>query len=33
MTESPENLAQYRLMLLQHAGDETLEERVRRIAR
>ena len=28
MTESPENLAQYRLMLMQHAGDETLEERV-----
>ncbi|KAI0654200.1 SNF2 family N-terminal domain-containing protein [Cubamyces menziesii] len=27
MTESPENLAQYRLMLMQHAGDETLEER------
>ncbi|KAI0778404.1 hypothetical protein BD413DRAFT_489884 [Trametes elegans] len=27
MTESPENLAQYRLMLLQHAGDETIEER------
>ena len=29
MTESPENLAQYRLMLMQHAGDETIEERVR----
>lgn len=28
MTESPENLAQYRLMLMQHAGDETIEERV-----
>ncbi|KAI0375223.1 hypothetical protein BV20DRAFT_1110377 [Pilatotrama ljubarskyi] len=27
MTESPENLAQYRLMLMQHAGDETIEER------
>lgn len=29
MTESPENLAEYRLMLLQHAGDESIEERVR----
>lgn len=28
MTESPENLAMYRLMLLSHAGDETIEERV-----
>ncbi|KAH9944195.1 P-loop containing nucleoside triphosphate hydrolase protein [Epithele typhae] len=27
MTEDPENLAQYRLMLMQHAGDETPEER------
>ncbi|KAI9057725.1 hypothetical protein FKP32DRAFT_1597935 [Trametes sanguinea] len=27
MTESPENLAQYRLMLMQHAGDESIEER------
>ncbi|EIW64252.1 uncharacterized protein TRAVEDRAFT_158327 [Trametes versicolor FP-101664 SS1] len=27
MTDSPENLAQYRLMLMQHAGDETIEER------
>ncbi|OBZ79352.1 Chromatin remodeling factor mit1 [Grifola frondosa] len=27
MTESPENLAHYRLMLLCHAGDEPLEER------
>ncbi|PIL31731.1 hypothetical protein GSI_06435 [Ganoderma sinense ZZ0214-1] len=27
MTESPENLAMYRLMLLSHAGDETIEER------
>ncbi|KAI8990487.1 SNF2 family N-terminal domain-containing protein [Trametes punicea] len=27
MTESPENLAQYRLLLMQHAGDETIEER------
>ena len=29
MTETPENLAMYRLMLLSHAGDETIEERVR----
>lgn len=29
MTESSENLAQYRLMLLVHAGDEPLEDRVR----
>lgn len=29
MTESAENLAQYRLMLLVHAGDEPLEDRVR----
>ncbi len=29
MTESPENLAMYRLMLLSHAGDETIDERVR----
>ncbi|RPD57040.1 hypothetical protein L227DRAFT_552450 [Lentinus tigrinus ALCF2SS1-6] len=27
MTHSPENLAEYRLMLLQHAGDESIEER------
>ncbi|TFY59851.1 hypothetical protein EVJ58_g5524 [Rhodofomes roseus] len=27
MTESPENLAQYRLMLLVHAGDEPVEDR------
>ncbi|KAI0720008.1 SNF2 family N-terminal domain-containing protein [Cerioporus squamosus] len=27
MTESPENLAEYRLMLMQHAGDESIEER------
>ncbi|TBU49968.1 SNF2 family N-terminal domain-containing protein [Dichomitus squalens] len=27
MTESPENLATYRLILLSHAGDETIEER------
>ncbi|KAI0756774.1 SNF2 family N-terminal domain-containing protein [Daedaleopsis nitida] len=27
MTDSPENLAQYRLMLMQHAGDEAIEER------
>ncbi|KAI0652071.1 SNF2 family N-terminal domain-containing protein [Trametes meyenii] len=27
MTDSAENLAQYRLMLMQHAGDETIEER------
>ncbi len=32
MTESPENLAQYRLMLMQHAGDETIEERVRQLS-
>ena len=31
MTESPENLAMYRLMLLSHAGDETIEERVCRL--
>lgn len=28
MTESSENLAQYRLMLLIHAGDEPIEDRV-----
>ena len=28
MTEDPENLAQYRLMLMQHAGEESPEERV-----
>jgi len=27
MTNSPENLAQYRLMLLLHAGDESLQDR------
>lgn len=29
MTESAENLAEFRSILLSHAGDETLEERVR----
>ena len=33
MTESPENLATYRLILLSHAGDETIEERVRACTR
>lgn len=28
MTNDPENLAEYRLILLLHAGDEPLEERV-----
>lgn len=32
MTESSENLAQYRLMLLVHAGDEPIEDRVRHSA-
>lgn len=29
MTEKAENLAEYRRILLSHAGDETIEERVR----
>ncbi|CAL1695101.1 unnamed protein product [Somion occarium] len=32
MTESPENLAEYRRILLSHAGDETIEERRAAIA-